>query len=195
MASAIEPVAFMQRVLENFRPSLISEFRVLENNCPPIFSWKMILLYYRRMLRYMLFFFLNLSWKFWKSIFSRMTRLDIDNRQYYYSRVEFHVEDILCNNYSNVRDESWNSKYFLCSLKKKSLELGNFNFAMKKQTIFVKLLTNRWRMISGGDLIFFKCYLISIVSYRTLFRALLFPRQVTISALITCLDSVRALFV
>lgn len=57
MASAIELVAFMQRVLENFRPSLISEFRVLENNCPPIFSWKMILLYYRRMLRYMLFFF------------------------------------------------------------------------------------------------------------------------------------------
>lgn len=50
-------------------------------------------------------------------------------------------------------------------------------------------------MISGGDLIFFKCYLISIVSYRTLFQALLFPLQVTISALITCLDSVRALFV
>ena len=88
MASAIELVAFMQRVLENFRPSLISEFRVLENNCPPIFSWKMILLYYRRMLRYMLFFFLNLSWKFWKSIFSRTTRLDIDNK-YYYSRIEF----------------------------------------------------------------------------------------------------------
>lgn len=100
MASAIEPVAFMQRVLENFRPSLISEFRVLENNRPRIFSWEMILSYYPRIC-YVCFFFkfiLEILENYIFSSLSRTTRLNIDNRQYYYSRIEFYVEGIFCNN-------------------------------------------------------------------------------------------------
>lgn len=51
-------------------------------------------------------------------------------------------------------------------------------------------------MISEDDLIFFMLFNIELyISYWTLFSALLFTRQVTISTLITCLDSVRVLFV
>lgn len=50
-------------------------------------------------------------------------------------------------------------------------------------------------MISEDDLIFFMLFNIELyISYWTLFPALLFTRQV-ISTLITCLDSVRVLFV
>lgn len=93
MASAIEPVAFMQRVLENFRPSLISEFPVLENNCPRIF-WEMILLLLSMLYIYMLFF-LNLK------IFENKENI-LQNLEW---KDDEHVEllfdqfDIFCNKY------------------------------------------------------------------------------------------------